>query len=272
MAETRKRMEETRRSRVRVFAHRGASREAPENTLVAFQIALRQGADVIETDVHWTKDGELVISHDGRIDAVSDGTGAIADQTYEELLRYDFGYRFTRDGGKTYPYRGCGIRIPTLREALRAFPRAHFNVDLKPKRAQVGLFLRMLEEEDALERVTLASFHHATLVEARARCPRLRTSASPLEVARLMVMARTGWGPGRRARMPFQAVQVPVRQYGVQVVTPRFVAFAHRCGLEIDVWTVDDPDAMRDLIQRGVDGIVTNSPQILQKLLLELEQ
>ncbi|WP_237700089.1 glycerophosphodiester phosphodiesterase [Alicyclobacillus acidocaldarius] len=260
------------RPRVRIFAHRGASREAPENTLLAFQIALRQGADVIETDVHWTKDRELVICHDERIDAISDGAGAIADMTYQELLRYDFGYRFTRDGGRTYPYRGCGIRIATLREALRAFPGVHFNVDLKPKRALVGLFLRMLEEEDALERVTLASFHHRTLVEARARCPRLRTSASPLEVARLLAMTRAGWAFGGRARMPFDAVQVPIRQHGVRVVTPRFVEFAHRCHLEVDVWTVDDPRVMQDLIRQGVDGIVTNSPQILQKLLLELEQ
>jgi len=265
-------MDETRRPRVRIFAHRGASREAPENTLLAFQIALRQGADVIETDVHWTKDRELVICHDARIDAVSDGTGAIADMTYGELLRYDFGYRFTRDGGRTYPYRGCGIRMATLREALRAFPGAHFNVDLKPKCPHVGLFLRMLEEEDSLERVTLASFHHRTLVEARARCPRLRTSASPLEVARLSAMARVGWAFGGRARIPFQAVQVPLRQYGVRVVTPRFIEFAHRLGLEVDVWTVDDPNVMRGLIRQGVDGIVTNSPQILQKLLLELEQ
>ncbi|WP_231862872.1 glycerophosphodiester phosphodiesterase [Alicyclobacillus mali (ex Roth et al. 2021)] len=265
-------MVQKRTSRVRIFAHRGASHEAPENTLPAFQVALHQGADVIETDVHWTKDGELVICHDARIEGVSDGAGAIADMTYEELLRYDFGYRFTRDGGRTYPYRGRGIRIPTLREALRAFPGVHFNVDLKPKRPHVGLFLRMLAEEDSLHRVTLASFHHRTLAEARARCPQLKTSASPLEVARVLALARLGGAFGGQLRMPFAAVQVPMRQHGVRVVTTRFVEFAHRCGLEIDVWTVDDPNVMRELIRQGVDGIVTNSPQILQKLLLELEQ
>ncbi len=260
------------RRRVRIFAHRGASSEAPQNTLPAFEIAWRQGADVIETDVHWTKDEELVICHDPRIDAVSNGRGEIAEMTYQQLLTYDFGYWFTRDGGRTYPYRGRGVRIAALREVLRAFPAAQFNVDLKPKRARVGLFLRTLEEEGALERVTLASFHHGTLSEARARCPRLRTSASPLEVARLLALSRTGWKPRGRARLPFQAVQVPVRQYGIRVVTPHFVAFAHRLGLEVDVWTVDEPELMRELIRQGVDGIVTNSPQILQQLLLELEQ
>lgn len=260
------------RRRVKIFAHRGASREAPQNTMPAFELAVRQGADVIETDVHWTKDRELVICHDPRIDAVSDGCGEIADMTYAELLRYDFGFWFTPDGGRTYPYRGRGVRIMTLRELLRAFPNTPLNVDLKPKCAHVSLFLRVLEEEGALERVTLASFHHRTLIEARARRPRLRTSASPLEVARLMAIARAGWTPRKRLRAPFQAVQVPIRQYGLKVVTPRFVRLAHDLSVEIDVWTVDDPDMMRDLIRQGVDGIVTNSPQILQKLLLELEQ
>ncbi|SIS78344.1 glycerophosphodiester phosphodiesterase [Alicyclobacillus vulcanalis] len=258
--------------RVRILAHRGASLEAPQNTLPAFHLAVRQGADAIETDVHWTKDREIVICHDHRIDAVSDGRGEIAEMTYEELLRYDFGYWFTADGGRTYPYRGRGVRILTLREALRAFPSIHFNIDLKPKRPHVGLFLRALEEEDALARVTLASFHHRTLAEARARCPRLRTSASPQEVARVLAMVRAGWRPRAGVKPSYQALQVPYRRYGLTVVTRRFVEAAHQMGVEVDVWTVDDPAEMLALVRQGVDGIVTNSPQILQKLLLELEQ
>ncbi|GMA58636.1 hypothetical protein GCM10025858_31390 [Alicyclobacillus sacchari] len=132
-------------SRCKVIAHRGASRSALTNTLPAFRLALDMGSDVLETDVHWTQDGVLVVSHDDVVDAVSDGHGRIADMTYAELLRLDFGYRFSPDAGKTFPFRGQGVRIPTFRELLDGFPNCTINVDIKPRDARVSELIKIVD-------------------------------------------------------------------------------------------------------------------------------
>ncbi|EJY55240.1 glycerophosphoryl diester phosphodiesterase [Alicyclobacillus hesperidum URH17-3-68] len=254
--------------RCKVIAHRGASLHRPANTLDAFRLALDMGADILETDVHWTRDGVLVVSHDEVVDTVSNGQGRIADMTYAELLRLDFGYRFSPDGGKTFPFRGQGVRIPTFLELLKSFPNCTINVDIKPRNARISEFLRMVDAVGALERIILASFHHATLVEARSRCPRLRTSASVREVASFLLATRMGVRRTKH-RLPYVALQVPRERYGITVVDQTFVDRAHAAGVEVHVWTIDDPEQMRHLIDLGVDGIVTNSPQTLQSVLLE---
>ncbi|SDW19792.1 glycerophosphoryl diester phosphodiesterase [Alicyclobacillus hesperidum] len=254
--------------RCKVIAHRGASLHRPANTLDAFRLALDMGADVLETDVHWTRDGVLVVSHDEVVDTVSNGQGRIADMTYAELLRLDFGYRFSPDGGKTFPFRGQGVRIPTFLELLKGFPNCTINVDIKPRDARISEFLRVVDAVGALERIILASFHHATLLEARSRCPRLRTSASVREVASFLLASRMGIRRTKH-RLPYVALQVPRERYGITVVDQTFVDRAHAAGVEVHVWTIDDPDEMRRLIDLGVDGIVTNSPQTLQSVLLE---
>lgn len=253
-----------------VMAHRGASDVAPANTLPAFAAAIAAGADVIETDVHWTADDVLVIAHDPAVDAVSDGEGRIADFTLSELRHLDFGYRFSPDGGLTFPYRGKGVTIPTFRELLERWPNARINVDLKPKRAQVASFLKILDDARALHRVVLASFHHQTLVEARLRCPQLATSASTREVVAFLASgALCRSRLYRQKRPPYLALQVPYETYHRRVVTASFVHRAHRMGVEVHVWTVDDVNEMKRLIHLCVDGIVTNSPSALRKILLD---
>ncbi|WP_236017720.1 glycerophosphodiester phosphodiesterase [Alicyclobacillus suci] len=245
------------------MAHRGASRVAPANTWPAFEMAIKMGANVIETDVHWTKDDQLVICHDPMVDGVTEGTGYIRDLTYAQLCALDFGYRFTRDGGETFPFRGKGVRIVRFAELLERLPDVRVNVDLKPARPRVAAFLQILDEHKAFERVMLASFSHQTLVEARARNARIATSASTREVLGFLLR-----GPelrramGYKAKVPYLALQVPRTVWGRPLVNRNFVRRAHAIGVQVHVWTVNDARQMIDLMEAGVDGIVTDCPDI----------
>lgn len=238
-----------------VLAHQGNRRYAPANTLVAFEQAIALGADIIETDAHWTKDGQIVLCHDATVDRTSDGTGAIADMTLTELRRLDFGYRFTQDAGLTFPYRGCNIRIPTLTEVLTTFPNHRLNIDIKPKRpGSLKQFIREVFDARAEYRVLVASFQHRTLQQFRALNPIIATSASVRETAEFRFGIRT------HRDLPYCALQVPLNAYGISVVSGRFVKRAHQAGVKVHVWTIDDEPTMKSLFAGGVDGIVSNDP------------
>lgn len=246
-----------------VIAHKGDSADAPENTLLAFDLAVQRGADVLETDVHWTKDGVAVVCHDPTVDRTSDGRGRICDFTYGELRQLDFGYRFSPDG-KTYPFCGQGAYIPTLRDVLLRYPAHRVNVDIKqPGSACVADFLRVVAACDATDRVLAASFQHKTLLEVRSRSGSIATSASPREVLHFALCARIGRARGRK--WPFDALQVPMRMYGVPVFTPSFWARAAADEVPVHVWTIDDADLMEQLYRRGVQGIVTNRPSLARR-------
>ncbi|MCL6453612.1 MAG: glycerophosphodiester phosphodiesterase [Alicyclobacillus sp.] len=245
-----------------MFAHRGASACAPENTLPAFDLALRHGADVLETDVHWTRDGVLVVAHDSDISRVSDGQGSIESLTYTELCRYDFGYRFTTDNGRTYPYRGTGVRILRLRELFERYPRVPVNLDIKPRRpASLRQLIAEISGAGAADRTVVGSFHHDVLQAFRAFTSAIATSASPREVAFALVQCISRIGMPSAA-LPYRALQVPIRMYGIEVVTRRLVEWAHRSGCAVHVWTVDAPGEMERLFELGVDGVMTNRPQL----------
>lgn len=241
-----------------VFAHRGDSSYAPANTMPAFASAVTKGADVFETDVHWTKDGVLVVCHDDTVDAVTEGTGAVRDLTLDELRQLDFGYWFSPDG-QTYPWRGRGVQIPTLQELLLAFPRMRVNIDIKPKHPlSLRQFLQEVNDCGAQQRVMAASFHHRVMQRVRRMSADMATSASLMDTALFVLGTWVGWPASRT--MPYQALQVPPRQYGISVVNERTVARAHRAGLKVHVWTIDDPVDMERLLRLGVDGIVSNDP------------
>ncbi len=244
-----------------VMAHRGDSVRAPANTMVAFAMAVDAGADVLEIDVHWTKDDAVVVSHDATVDAMSDGHGAIADMSLAQLKELDFGYRFSDDGGKTFPYRGKRVAIPTLREVLRTFPDVRVNMDIKPRRlGSLATLMSDIDESRALARVLVASFHHETLRVVRRMNLSVATSASPREVAAFVL------GVKLRAhvvgRSPYVALQVPASVGTMAVVTPAFVRAAHQRGVAVHVWTVDDATTMESLFDLGVDAIVSNDAQL----------
>ena len=258
----------TAQRRPLVMAHRGGAGLWPENTAHAFTQAVALGADVLEMDLHGTADGALVIIHDATVERTTNGAGRVSALSLAELKRLDAGYRWTGDGGRTFPFRGKGITVPTLGEVLDAFPRVRLNIDIK--QAQPSLvepFCRMLGERGAKGRVTVASFGSETLAEFRRACPGVGTAASREEVVALAGEWRAGrGGEAGKARLP-RVVQVPETLGGHRWLTPELVAAAHRGGVEVHVWTVNDEEGMRRMIALGVDGIITDYPDKLLALL-----
>jgi len=251
------------------LAHRGASAQAPENTLEAFRLAVEEGAGGLELDVHATRDGEIVVIHDATVDRTTDGSGAVAGMTLEELRRLDAGYRFSPDGGRTFPYRGRGTRIPTLAEVYEEFPDVRVNADIKETRAGTEeAVLRVIRRAGAEARTLVASNDHAVVRRFRTVSGgRIRTGASRREIAAFYLMSRSRLEALERPA--YDALQVPVEHKGIKLVTPRFVGAAHSRGVRVDVWTINDPGEMRQLLDLGVDVVMTDRPGLLAGLLEE---
>ena len=253
----------------RVIAHRGDSRNYPENTLPAFESAVRMGIDVVETDIHLTKDGVLVIWHDPTLERNTDGSGRIEDHTLEELRRFDAGYTFTQDGGKTFPFRGKGVRICTLAEALEHCPGQRFNIDLKTKCPEiVDEFIKVIREHDAVDRVVGASFHLSNLKRLRRLAPDFLTSITTAEVVPLLFRQKTHTLPKAFKRKII--FQIPMAAGPVKVVTPAFVKAMHQRGAVVMVWTINDEETMRRLFAMGVDSVMTDDPALVIKVADEM--
>ncbi len=248
----------------RIVAHRGDSANYPENTLPAFLSGVRMGIDVIETDVHITRDGEIVIWHDPTLERNTDGEGALEIHTLKELKKLDAGYTFTKDGGKTYPFRGKGIQLCTLSEALEACPDERFNIDLKSQEEDiVERYIDVIRKHNAENRVCTASFHLNNLRKLRRLAPDLLTSVSTLEVAPLVLKTKMHMLPAAFDRKII--FQVPVRQYGITIINKRFIDEMHKRDAVVMVWTINEEEEMERLYKLGVDTIMTDDPALLIK-------
>jgi glycerophosphoryl diester phosphodiesterase len=237
-----------------VIAHRGASGSAPENTIAAFEVAVAQSADAIELDVRLTADGVPVVLHDPTLDRTTSHQGPIGAVAADRLRDIDAGARFTPDGGRTYPFRGSGVQVPTLTDVLRAFPLMPFLIEIKEAQAQEAV-KRVLLEEGAVLRSVLASEQDAALTSFRE--PPFAVAACGGEIGALY---RAVLFRGVPAAVPYRALSVPVRYRGLPVPTRAFVAAARRLGCPVHVWTINDPSVAQRLWGVGVCGIVTNSP------------
>jgi len=244
-----------------VIAHRGNSMHAPEDTLESLRQGLALGADGLEFDVRLSADGVPVVIHDPTLDRTTDGTGAVADRTLAQLRALDAGYRHTRDGGKTFPYRGLGIRIPTLDEALSAFPGSPCIIELKAP-AATGAFAIAVAAHGARDRVVVGSFHDEALAPLRGRGFHL-TASSP-EVRQLYLRAITWRGAGTP---PFEACSVPPRFRRVPIPVLRFARMLHARGIPTHVWTINDPRVARRLWDGGVNAILSDDPGTMLALL-----
>ncbi len=249
------------------FAHRGGSLLRPENTLPAFEHGMSFGADALELDIQQTSHGELVVIHDPTLDRTTSGSGAVAAYSLDDLHRVDAGYRFTTDGGATYPFRGQGITIPTLRAVFERFPTTRVNIDLKestPDREE--RLWRLIQEFEAEDRICAGCFDHAALVRFRRLTDRrVATSASPREVRSFLIAAlsyTTSW-----LRPGYDALQVPDTYRSIRIVSRTTVEAAHRIGLDVHVWTVDERTHMEALLALGVDGLMTDRPDVLAAVL-----
>ncbi len=249
-----------------VIAHRGGAGLWPENTMFAFERARHSGVDVIETDVHETADGVLIVIHDPTLERTTDGTGRVNAMTLAEIKKLDAAFRFSTDGGKTFPLRGSGITIPTLQEVFSAFPEMRFNIEPKQNApSPAKLLCRVIREHGMADRVVVGSFRQSTLDEFRRECPEVATSGSPTEVSKFLAMYKAGLANSYSPTM--QALQVPEYAGGLQVLTEGFVAAAHARNLQVHAWTVNETSDMRRLLELGVDGIMTDYPDRLMSLL-----
>ena len=248
------------RGRRLVIGHRGSPREAPENTLESFRLALAQGADALELDVHVSSDGVPVVIHDADLRRTTDRAGLVIHQTVGELQAVDAGARFTPDGGRTFPWRGRGVRVPTLEEVVQAFPATPLLIELKTPIAQDAVHA-VLSRHAAYARALPASAHDDALIVFRRH--RMAYSASQREIARLYFGTAASVAP---RLVSYRALAVPYTYRGLVVPTGWFVRAAHRRDAAVHVWTVDDERVAARLWARGVTGIITNVPKVMVKL------
>jgi glycerophosphoryl diester phosphodiesterase len=258
-----------------VYAHRGGAALRPENTIEAFDHGLSFGADGLELDVHLSKDGVVVVHHDPALERTTSGRGRLADHAADELARLDAAFWFRPADGTAadvvphrtgevppgmFPFRGRGVQIPTLRTVLRRYRDTRLIIELKVNDPELAR--RTVDEiraADALERVALGSFYWHALHAARAYEPRLQTGAAREETRWALYRSWVRWPLGRPAYREFQ---VPERSGSTTIVTPRFVAHAHRADLPVKVWTVNEPADMQRLLTWGVDALISDRPDL----------
>ncbi len=251
------------------ISHRGGSGISPENTMWAFRRAVEEfRTDMLEMDVQITRDGEVVVSHDPTLDRCTDRRGAIADLDLAEIRKADAAYRFSTDGGRTFPLRGKGIGIPTFREVLQAFPGMRINVEFKKDSlAREGALLEILRSEKAVDRVCLGSESDALAARMQAALPEGCFFYPRNAGLKFVLAVKACLKPPEDPR--WQVLDLPLRYYGVKIVTKRVVKAAARAGKWVNVWTVDAPEDMRRCVEDGIGGVMTDRPDLLRKVLAE---
>jgi glycerophosphoryl diester phosphodiesterase len=248
-----------------VVAHRGGARQAPENTIAAFEKANVSGVvNAIELDVQLSKDGHLVVIHDKTVDRTTNGQGPVGSHTLLELTRFDAGYHYTLDQGKSFPYRAGGVTIPTLDQTLTSFPSMTFLVELKDSSLlAVAKLAELIAKHNAHDRiiVVLISAKHGAAVALRKLDPRIKTGHSAREISLFVGLTKVRLGRWFSPRgLTFE---VPMRKYRINLPTASFVRQAHRQGISVLVWTINDPMAMR---------IITDDPATLASVISKRPQ
>lgn len=252
-----------------VIAHQGGDGIWPGDTLYAFEKAVETGADVLEMDAHITKDGRIVLMHDETVDDTTDGTGRIEDMTLDELKRLDAAYDWSKDGGQTFPYRGLGITVPTLDEVFERFPQMRYVIEIKLTENPIDKPLcELIRKYDMGDKAMVASFHDDAMRNFRSTCPEVATSASRGEVTRFVLLGKI-FLSGLVAPQ-YQSIQPPydpAESMNIPIMTKRFIREAHAKNIRVEPWTVDDPELMRQYIEWGVDGIITDRPDLMVEIL-----
>jgi glycerophosphoryl diester phosphodiesterase len=249
-----------------VLAHQGGEGEWPSNTLLAFQNAAQAGADVLDTDMHMTKDGVLVLMHDQTVDRTTSGTGAIRDLTLAQLEQLDAAYNFSLDEGKTFPYRGQGVAVPTLEELFQTFPDKRFGIEIKQTEPAetAKRFCTLIRQYDKQDAVLVSSFRQENMDAFRKECPEVATSATENEVKLFYVLHLLGM---TRAFTPnYSSFQVPETSAGIHLLTPQFIAAARERNLPIVPWTINETADLQRMIDLGSAGINTDYPTRLLQM------
>lgn len=256
-----------------VIAHQGGELLAPSNTMASFKNAADMGADVLETDIHITKDGHLVTIHDPSVNRTTNGKGNVADLTLAEIQGLDAGFHF-KDLDGNYSFRGKGVYIPTVEELFQTFDDIKIEIEIKddnpPKRMEeiVSKLWDLIEKYQMEDKIIIGSFDQKILQTFDKYAKgRVAITAGRQEVKNFVIYHKFFL---RNLYVPkVDAFQIPVEDSGFDLTDQRLINGAHRLGMEIHYWTIDDPKMMEKLIDAGADGILTNRPDLLLKLLEE---
>lgn len=255
---------------VMVIAHQGGEWLRPSNTLVAFDHAMELGVDVLEMDIHQTKDNVIILMHDDTVDRTTDGSGTITELSFAEIRELDAGYYWTDDDGATYPYRGQGIQVPTLEEMFQRYPDMRMNIEIKQETpSMVRPFCQLIRDYNMEDKILVGTFHQATVEEFREVCPDVLTSMVEPEIQHFFGLNTAFLGALFQA--PGTAFQVPLTSSlpiigEVDVVTERFIRAAHSHNIQVHAWTINETAEMERLIALGIDGIITDRPDLLLEL------
>jgi glycerophosphoryl diester phosphodiesterase len=244
-----------------VIAHGAGQGRMPKNTLEAASFSSLLGTDVLEIDIHASRDGVLLLSHDDSVDDMTDGSGLIREMTFAELQQLDAAYGFKRAQGA--PLRGTGIRLPALDEVFSALPQARYVIEIKQQQPAIAAPLcAMIRSHRLQSRVLVGSFGSQALDDFREYCPEVATSLSRAETTALVLLHK--FGLAHLYPLPGVALQVPLQSSGIPIISRDFVRDMQERGLRVQVWTINDLQQMRELIDLGVDGIITDYPDLLQ--------
>ncbi|MEK6677776.1 MAG: glycerophosphodiester phosphodiesterase [Nitrospirota bacterium] len=251
------------------IAHRGGRGLSPEHTIFAYKKALQVGADVLEIDIHATKDSEIVVIHDPTVDRTTDGKGKVNELTLSEIKRLDAGYRFAikRGNKEEYPFRGKRLFIPALQEVFSEFPNQRINIEIKQIEPYIeDALFAIIKEMNMIDNVLVVSENNEAIKRFRKISKgAIATGASVAEVRRFVIFMRLKMMP---LYMPTaDAFQIPEYHGDYHLLTEGFIEKAHKKNIKIHVWTVNEKRDMERLIKMGVDGIITDYPDLLNKVI-----
>jgi glycerophosphoryl diester phosphodiesterase len=244
----------------RLYAHRGAAAERPENTMPSFERAIEIGVDALELDVQVTRDNQVIVVHDDTGARTAAAPLAWAKLDLDEARRLDAGWGFLAPDG-TRPFAGKGITVPLFGDVLDAFPDVVINVDIKSDARAPALVLELVRARQAEARVTIASFHLRQIVEVRRKGFGGETALAQSEVASLLALPAVLW---RQLPLTGTAAQIPTHSGPLRFDRASFIAKCHLLGLRVDFWTIDDADDAARLLALGADGIMTNDPAAIK--------
>ncbi|HAV78471.1 MAG TPA: glycerophosphodiester phosphodiesterase [Anaerolineae bacterium] len=257
-----------------VIAHQGGDGIWPGNTMYAFEKVVEIGADVLEMDAHITRDGHIVLMHDETVDDTTDGTGLIEEMTLDALKQLDAAYDWSNDGGQTFPFRGQGIQVPALDELFQKFPQMRYVIEIKLTENSIDTPLcSLIRQYNMQEKVVVASFHDAAIQSFRETCPEVATSASRGEVTKFVLLSKvflSGF-----VEPAYQSIQPPFdpkESLNIPIMTERFIRQAQARNIRVEPWTVNDPGLMQQYIDWGVDGIITDRPDLMIEILNRMDE
>lgn len=254
-----------------IIAHQGGANLAPSSTMPAFENAVRLGVDVLEFDIHITKDGHLVAIHDPTVDRTTEGSGKVEDMTLTEIKELDAGYNF-KDLDGNYSFRGKGVKIVTVEEIFEAFPDYKMMIEIKddnpPERMDevISKLWELIDLYGMADKMVVTSFDQG-IVDAFQKLSgnEVALGGGRSEVKQFVITSMISF---QSLYNPYvHAFQLPLREGKIDLSKPYVIDNAHKRGMEVYYWTINDPETMEMLIQRGADGIITDRPDIMLEVL-----